>query len=128
MSARKLFAAAALLAATTPAAYALDLFTPNSQATDGSVIRCSITNPGTRPVEVTATILDQSGNDITNSGNCYGNPATLDPGKVCSRNSAIPDFKSGYCHFTTTSSKVRAALLIVDSNSGVVTSAFGATK
>ena len=127
MSPRKLFAAAALLAATTPAAYALDLFTPSSQATDGTILRCSITNPGTKPVAVTATILDQVGNDITNSGNCYGNPAILDPGKVCSMESEIPGFKGGYCHFTTSSSKVRAALLVIG-NGGVVMSALAATK
>ncbi len=123
MTRHTVFATAAFLAALAPAARATSLYTASSQATDGTVIRCAIANVSTSPVAVTATITDQAGTDITNSGNCYGNPAVLDPGKLCFVESGIPGWKLGYCHFTASCSKV-----LVGGSGGVVTNGFAATR
>ena len=48
-SSRKIFAAAALLVATSPVAHALDLYTSLSQAQLGSKITCGIVNTSTKP-------------------------------------------------------------------------------
>jgi hypothetical protein len=126
-SPRKILAAAALLAATSPAAHALDLYTSFSQAQIGSKIACGIVNTGTKPIEVAATVQDYFvGSDITGATTCPLSPATLPAGTGCvaSTNAAG---NVGYCHFTTASSKVHAALLVVNS-SGDVTSTLEAAK
>ena len=126
MTRQTLFAVALVtgLAAAAPGA---ELYTPPSQAQDGSVIRCTMTNLSTNPITVGATIVDGNGNDITISSNCYGPPAVLAPGHLCFADTAIPGLKSGYCHFSASTSKVRAALLIVGSG-GAITNGFVATK
>jgi len=123
---RRILAAAALLVATSPAAHALDLFTPSSQAPSGSYMRCVLTNVGTKPLFVSATIVDESGNSINNGNHCYPSPWTLDPGKSCIDDTDFAGHQ-GYCHFTTTSSKVRGSLLVFGTG-GVVTSSLAASK
>jgi hypothetical protein len=126
-SLRRTLAAAALLAATSPAAHALELFTPFSQAQPGIRLSCGIVNTGTKPIEVSATVQDYFvGSDITASTTCPVSPATLPAGTGCvsATNTAG---NVGYCHFTTASSKVHAALLVVN-GSGDVTSTLEATK
>jgi hypothetical protein len=111
----------------SPAAYALDLFSPFSQAQPGSRITCGIVNTGTKPIEVSSTVQDYFGaSDITASTTCPVGPATLAPGTGCVSSSNNAG-NVGYCHFTTASSRVRAALLVVNS-SGDVTSTLAATK
>src|SRR5262249_32384828 len=100
-SPRKILAAAALLAAASPAAHALDLYTSFSQAQIGSKIACGIVNTGTKPIEVSATVQDYFvGSDITGATTCPSSPATLPAGTGCvaSTNAAG---NVGYCHFTT---------------------------
>jgi hypothetical protein len=126
-SLRRTVAAAALLVATSPAAHALDLFTSFSQAQPGSKLSCGIVNTGTKPIEVSATVQDYFvGSDITTATTCPVSPATLAPGTGCvsASNSAG---NVGYCHFATASSKVHAALLVVN-GTGDVTSTLEATK
>ena len=122
-----IFAAAALVAALTPAARATELYTAPSQAETGNIIRCAVTNVTANPITVMATVVGADGSDITNSSNCYGPPAVIAPGAICFAASEIPGTKSGYCHFTTSTSKVRAALEIVASG-GLITSTLPATK
>ena len=125
-SIRRILAAAALIVGLSPAAHALDLFTAASHTTDGSMLVCLIVNVGTKPSEVSATLqayLD--GSDITTGESCL--PGPLAAGHGCSAHGSPSGIQSGYCHFTTTSSKVRAALLVYNSN-GDVTSALPATK
>ena len=124
---RQTIATAALIAALAPAARATELYTATTQASDGTIMRCIVTNVSTSPVSVSASIQDGAGNDLKNSGNCFGSPAVLDPGQFCFIDSGIPGWKMGYCHFTTSSSKVRAALEILG-NAGVITSTIPATK
>jgi len=127
MTRQSIFAAAALVAALTPAAWAGDLYTASMQAVPGTMLRCTITNVSTTEVGVTATLKDDTNATINTSGNCYGNPAVLNPGESCAVDSNIPDWKTGRCHFTASSTKVRAALVVIG-NTGVVTSALPATK
>jgi hypothetical protein len=124
---RTLATAGALVAALSPAAHALDLFTAGSQARDGNAIRCLLTNVGTKPVFVTTTLTDQDGKDITSFNTCFGAAQALAPGKACAVDSTTPGWKTGSCRFTVSSSKVRGALLVLDSM-GNVTSALPATK
>ena len=126
-SPRKILAAAALLVATSPAAHALDLYTSLSQAQLGSKITCGIVNTSTKPIEVSAAIQDYStGSDITGLTTCPVSPATLPAGTGCvaATNTAG---NVGYCHFTTATSKVHAARLVVNST-GDVTSTLEAAK
>src|SRR5262249_5520037 len=120
-------AAAALLVAMSPAAHALDLYTSLSQAQLGSKITSGIVNTGTKPIELSAAILDYAtGTDITGLTTCPGSPATLPAGTGCvaATNTAG---NVRYCHFTTSSSRVHAALLVVNST-GDATSTLEAAK
>lgn len=104
----------------TPALASQDLYTGHS-LTGGSTEEtiCIITNVNSKPIEVTAEILDSFNSSLV-SGQvnvCPVPPATLAPGHSCSTN--LSNFNTDeivYCHFTTSSSKVRASLLQVTSN------------
>ena len=103
-----------------PALASQDLYTGHS-LTGGSTEEtiCIITNVNSKPIEVTAEILDSFSSSLV-SGQldaCPVPPATLAPGHSCS--SDLSNFNTDgivYCHFTTSSSKVRASLLQVTSN------------
>jgi hypothetical protein len=126
---RRMLGAAALLVAMSPAAHALDLFTPPSQSVGGSgtIMLCYIVNVGTKPIEVSATVRNyHDSSDMSHPS--FQCPATLAPGEGCNTVGPSGGIHTGYCHFTTTSSKVRAALLVVNAFTGDVTSAFAATK
>jgi len=80
---------------------------------------CIITNVNSKPIEVTAEVLDSSDSSLVpvQLKGCPGPPATLAPGHSCSTD--LSNFNTDaivYCHFTTSSSKVRASLLQVTSN------------
>jgi len=125
-SLQRILAGTAMLAAMSPAAYALDLFTAPSHTTDGSILACVIVNVGTRPIEVSATLQKYvDGSDMTTGESCL--PGPLPAGAGCMAHGSPSGIQGGYCHFTTTSSKVRAALLVYNSN-GDVTSTLPATK
>src|SRR5262245_15726501 len=110
-SLQRILAGAALLAAMSPAAHAVELFTAPVTNTGGNQIVCSIVNAGTKPIEVSATPRKTvDGSDLSLGAGCPASPATLAPGAGCLTLASTGN--SGYCHFTATSSKVRAALLI----------------
>jgi hypothetical protein len=102
-----------------PALASHDLYTGHS-LTGGSTEEtiCIITNVNTKPIEVTAEILDSFDSSLV-SGQldlCPAPPATLAAGHSCS--TSLDKFTQDeivYCHFTTSSSKVRASLLQVTS-------------
>jgi hypothetical protein len=126
----RMLAAAALLVGVSGAAHALELFTPVSQGVD-SFIGCTIVNVGTRPIEVSARLQRfPDGSDISSGGlPCPVPPATLAPGEGCLVGTlSFGQLVRGYCHFTTTSSKVRADLLVYDNSTLAVTSTLPATK
>lgn len=88
-------------------------------------VRDAARSPGTPPRH--ATIQDYLfGSDITGVTTCPASPATLPSGAGCvaATNTAG---NVGYCHLTTASSKVHAALLVVNST-GDVTSTLEAAK
>ena len=119
---RHALAAAALLAALAPAAHAADLFTSVSQAQDGTPLYCTIVNVGSTPVVVSASVRSMTdGSDLTVTDTCQPAPATLAPGTACIAYSSQSGVHSGYCHFTSTSSKVRANLMIFATNGDVLT-------
>ena len=118
---RQSLAAAALLAALAPAAQAYDFFTPVSQSQTGEVFYCTIVNVGSTPAAVSASARSMvDGSDLNVSGNCPKAPATLAPGTACFSYSSQSGAQSAYCHFTSTSSKVRADLIIFGTNGGVL--------
>jgi hypothetical protein len=123
-SIQRILAAGALLVAMSPAAHALDLFTSASHMTNAGEFSCVIVNVGTKPIEVSAKVQSYwDGSDITTVTACGG---SLAPGAGCAAISHGSG-ANGYCHFTTTSSRVRAALLVYNSNQEV-TSTLPATK
>jgi hypothetical protein len=127
-SIQRILAAAALLVAMSPAAHALDLFTPSTTAENGSNLTCEIISVGTKPIEVSLTIQSfWDGTDITSGTSCTGTPQ-LAPGAGCYAITRGVGEHSGYCHITTTSSRVRAALFVRDLSTGGLTSALAATK
>ena len=84
------------------------MFTPTSYR---SV--CAIVNVGTTPITVSAVFRDfQTGADITLYNQCPVAPATLAPGAGCI---TYADFKqSGYCQFQSSSSRVRANIVLLN--------------
>ena len=79
---------------------------------------CIVTNLNTKPVEVTAEILDSFDSSVVPGqvDVCPAPPATLAAGHSCSTNlTKFVQDEIVYCHFTTSSSKVRASLLQVTS-------------
>ena len=123
-SINRMLAAAALLAATSPAAHALELFTTAAETSNGHSFSCVIVNVGTQPIQVSAKLQSYwDGSDVTAQTNC----GTLAPGTGCNASGSTNGVVDGYCHFTTSSSKVRAAMLVYNS-SYEVTSTLPATK
>ena len=119
---RQTLVAATLLAALAPAAHAYDFFTSVSQSQDGEVLYCTIVNVGSTPTVVSASVRNMvDGSDLTVTDICPQAPATLAPGTACISYSSQAGAHSGYCHFTSTSSKVRANLMIFGTNGDVLT-------
>src|SRR4029453_14893773 len=127
-SLQRILAGAALLAAMSPAAHAADLFTAPVTNTGSNQIVCGIVNAGTKPIEVSATARrTDNGSDISLGSGCPASPATLAPGAGCFALASTGN--SGYCHFTASSSKVRAALLVRNgADTSVILSTLPATK
>ena len=65
--------------------------------------------------------VSMDGSDLTVSATCPQAPASLAPGTACFSFASQSTAQSGYCHFTSTSSKVRANLIVFGTNGGVLT-------
>ena len=119
---RQSLAAAALLAALSPAAHAYDFYTPVSQSQDGEAIYCAIVNVGSTPAVVSASVRSMiTGSDLNDMSICQPAPATLAPGTSCFSSTSAAGAHSGYCHFTTTSAKVRASIIVFGTNGDILT-------
>ena len=119
---RRFLAAAALLTAVSPAAHAYEFFTPVSLAQDGTSLYCAIVNVGATPATVSATVQAMlDGSDITAINICPQSPATLAPGTACFSYSSQSGAHLGYCHFTASTTKVRANLIVFGTNGDVLT-------
>jgi hypothetical protein len=120
--------AAAALLALTGSAHAVELFTSVSESQNTSRLACVIVNVGSKPITVAATLQAyKDGSNINFSSTCPASPATLAPGAGCTSIGDNQGDIAGYCHFTTSNPKVRAALLAFD-QFGDVTSTLPATK
>ena len=108
---------AALLAVTVmvvlcgTAQAATTLHTPIAFASGQSA--CFVTNVDTRPITVTVTMTDNSGNTLTSVvDSCNGTP--LGPRRSCQFRP--PPDADGFCTVVSSSSKVRASLNIFGSD------------
>lgn len=114
--ARVLLATHAIGFGSVGAAYAATtLFTPPGTVPAGKWAYCDLINVGTTPVQVTTSSIIQAGSgvDATIFNGCSG---TLAPGKMCESLYFANKLDTVYCHFVTSSSKVRGALNVIDQN------------
>jgi hypothetical protein len=112
---RRLFVIAqAIGLSLATAAHATTLYTPVTAVPAGHWAYCWLTNTGTSPIQATATVFTSTGFDYTQLDSCSAPPGTLDPGTACYALSGPLQLNSMYCKFTTTSSKVRGTLQVVD--------------
>jgi uncharacterized protein YdbL (DUF1318 family) len=113
-SLRKLLVAAAALVATSQAAHAADFYTPVAQSNDGNRLACVIVNVSASAITVSARMRAlNTGADIAYADLCPKNGATLAPGTGCIVWGHHVGAYAGYCQFTSSSSRVRANLLIM---------------
>ena len=97
-----------------------------SAATEG--LNCTVSNVGTTPVDVTVTLLDVLGAPVTTgvSNVCIaGFGGVLPPGATCG--AAYVGALFARCTVTASSSRIRAALTVLDST-GRMTLSVPATK
>jgi hypothetical protein len=113
--ARRLFAMAQAIGLSwATAAHAATLYTPVTTVPGGHWAYCWLTNVGTSPIQATATVITSTGFNYTQLDSCSAPPGTVDPGTSCYALSGPQQLNSMYCKFTTSSSRVRATLQVVD--------------
>jgi hypothetical protein len=94
----------------------------------GTSIVCAIVNTGSKPVAVSANVLNfYNGSDATMGTSCPASPATLPPGAGCAAYGTYSGPHAGYCRFSAQGGKVRGSLLVQDTQ-GYVTSSLAASK
>ena len=72
---------------------------------------CTITNIGTKPITVTAELVNGAGNTVTPvSASCPTAPGTLAPRVTCYVAANVG--QDAYCIITTSSAKVRAGIAL----------------
>ncbi|HVH07695.1 MAG TPA: hypothetical protein VNE71_17010 [Myxococcota bacterium] len=119
-------AACAALAATAPAAGALELASGWLTSETGEELRCRVVNVGKKPATVLVVLVDNTGAsiaDITFPG-CDGTP--LAPNGFCS--AVVDGSNSAYCRITTSSKQIRGVLTISPESGGSATVAVPVTK
>ena len=118
--------ASATLLGAALSAHAATLVTPPA-VLDNATVACMLVNAGTAPIQVTNTVHNAMGTDISGGNNCPTPPATLDPGAACFTVLTTGGQLPVYCRFTSSSSKVRASLVLRGAN-GTYVSIVPATK
>lgn len=113
-SRRLLAIAQAIGLACTTAAHAVTFTTAPSTVPGGDWTYCEIANVSTAPVQVTASIVSLAGIEMLSATTCPPPPATIIPGSVCYAVFGTNQLGTTYCKFTSSSSKVRASLAVVD--------------
>ena len=112
---RRLFAIAQAIGLSwATAAHAITLYTPVTSVPGGHWAYCWLTNVGTSPIQATAKVVTATGWDFTQLDVCSAAPGTVDPGTACYALAGPLQLNSMYCKFTTSSSKVRGTLQVVD--------------
>ena len=90
------------------AAHAVELFTPPLGARANEWLICTIINVGTGPTTISVALREfATGADVSDLNHC---PETLPPGGGC--HVFGKQGEQGYCHFKSSSSKVRAVVLV----------------
>ena len=85
--------------------------TPIVGANNNQIPSCFITNIGTKPATVSVQLVDVNGNGVsTGMDLCPIPPATLGPSMTCEVEAG--GTKAVYCAVTSSTSKIRAAMLI----------------
>jgi len=120
----------ALVITSAPDADAtVTLTTPGVQANGAQVSSCDIINIGKTAITLTVGLFNMhSGNPVSTPFNlCPVPPVTLAPGAGCAVQSATAGTQA-YCVVTSSSSKVRAALSLLNFTTGAVEVEVPATK
>ena len=108
--------ASATVLALAGGVQAATLVTPPAVLSDNATVFCMLVNAGTGPIQVTNTVHNTLGADISGGNTCPTPPATLDPGATCWTMFATGGHTPVYCRFTSSSSKVRGSLIVRDAN------------
>ena len=95
------------------AAHAATFYTPVTAVPGGHWVYCWLTNVGTSPIQATVTVFSSTGIDYTMLDSCAA-AGTTTPGTACYALSGAQQLDSMYCKFTTSSSRVRGTLQVVD--------------
>jgi len=108
---RSILALVAVLSVASASRAATVLTTPLVVYNNGQISSCWVTNLDTRPATISVKLIGQFGTDYTPPVGS-GCPATLPPGESCSSQPVYPDYC--YCSVTSSTSKIRAAMLLFD--------------
>jgi hypothetical protein len=108
---RSILALVAVLSVASASRAATVLTTPLVVYNNGQIASCWVTNLDTRPATISVKLISQFGFDDTPPVGS-GCPATLPPGQSCSSEPVYPDYC--YCSVTSSTSKIRAAMLLFD--------------
>jgi len=108
---RSILALVAVLSVASASRAATVLTTPLVVYNNGQLSACWVTNTDTRPATISVKLISQFGFDDTPPVGS-GCPATLPPGQSCSSEPVYPDYC--YCSVTSSTSKIRAAMLLFD--------------
>src|SRR5262245_59940407 len=102
-------AVSALVLALGSTAQAVEVAAPGIHITPNQVWGCSVTNAGPKATPVVVKLIDFYGVEISSTGNCtFPVPAF----GSCVVNPIPQDTPLGYCHVTTSSTQVRAAVSV----------------
>jgi hypothetical protein len=123
----RLLAIASATLLTAASVQAATLVTPPAVLSSGASVFCMLVNAGTGPIQVSSTVHNSLGADISLGNTCPTPPATLDPGAVCWTMFTTGGQMPAYCRFTSSSSKVRGVLVVRDAN-GTFGTTIPATK
>jgi hypothetical protein len=125
---RSIGLALALVSGLIVPAYAGTYSTSSVIYLSGGLAVCSVSNVGTTPINVTVTLIDALGAVVTSPGvnNCANNfGGVLPAGLACESFVTTPagiDSDFVRCSVESSSSKIRAALIVLDSTGAMVAS------
>jgi hypothetical protein len=108
---RSVLALVAVLSVASASRAATVLTTPLVVNNNGQIPLCFVTNIDTRPATISVKFTSQFGGDYTALGG-GGCPASLPPGQTCIAEPAYLDYC--YCSVTSSTSKIRAAMVLLD--------------
>jgi hypothetical protein len=120
---RSIFALAAVLSVASASGAATVLTTPLVVPQNGQIPECYITNIDTRPATISVKFTDFFGDDQTQNLGC---PTTLGPSESCYMQPLNPT--SVYCSVTSSTSRIRAAMVVFNGTTLSMDAEVPATK